>query len=252
VWAGGSPNSCPNGSPNGSPGNFLQVNDEFVWAAERLEETARAQARPFSLRLGLAWAAALAATVVLGVALWSILEAVLGWPTPIAATLAFVVQAAALGACHWWLHGVLGGDRPWSARALCPLALFVVMVAFSYLRAATYLEDFDLAPWAAPLFCFVLALVDPLITLATAALTAVAQHALERPRDLVWRAEQHRMATIGVRGDVWPRSIAQAEHEREVLLAVPVSDRQAIRRRDGEVEHLDRWLRLLHLFHPHA
>lgn len=240
-----------------SPATFGPSHDECVHSAGHLESTTHKQLAPFKLRLTLAWIAAVVATLVMGAAMYVVLDGVLGWPTAMAIVMALVIQGVAIGLCHMWLHGLWAWDtdtfhseRPWNWKfgVLVCVALFMIVMA--YLRAKLFLEDMGLSTFMTALCSFIIALIDPLVTLAAGALTAAAMCALRHPQDLVRRAQSHRSAVVGVRGNVWPKSLQQSEKERVELMNRHLGDDLAISRRNSQVKHVEHWQRLLELHDP--
>lgn len=236
---------------------FGPSHDECVHSAGHLEATVQKQLAPFKLRVTMAWIAATVGTLAMGAAMYFVLDGVLGWPPVMAIVMALVIQGVAIGLCHMWIHGIWAwntdtfhSEHPWNWKFGVLLCVALFMIVMAYLRAKLFLEDMELSSFMTAMFSFIIALVDPLVTLALGALTAGASCGLRHPHDLLKRALEHRSAVVGVRGNVWPKSMQQSEKERMDLVNRHLGDDLAISRRNSQVKHIEGWQRLLELHDP--
>ncbi len=239
------------------PTTFGPDHNDCVHSAGQLEGMARKQLAPFRTRLVLAWVAAVTATLAMGAAMYIVLDGVLGWPTTMAVVMALVIQGMAIGLCHMWLHGLWSWDsdtfeseQPWNWKFYILVCVALFMIVMAYLRAKLFLEDMELSAFMTAVCSLIIALIDPLVTLAAGALTAVATGAMRYPQDLVRRAYAHRAAVAGVRGNVWPKSLQQAEQELNQLSGRHLGHDTAIARRNRQAKHVENWYHLLEMFDP--
>lgn len=227
--------------------------DIYAECAYTLEHNAQRQLKPFVSRLRLAWFTAGIATIVLGYAMFLVLAFVLGWPPLAAGALAIVIQVSTIFCFHTWFDWSHKGERPsyWPVILLTLIVLSAVMAGFAFIRAWNYLEDMPVA--LRFILSFFLSLVDPVLSLVLGAMTAAASHATVRPRNILERANEHRVAIVSTQSThKWNENIETSQRElktyaehasyehKKLHAQTPVNNEAQAKKRTAKLRELDK------------
>ena len=229
--------------------------EDYVRAANNLEQSVRERLKPFQIRLMWARIIATVITLIMGFLAFAIMVSIFELPFIMAVLLAVVVQVMAVVAFHAWFYELHQEERhsplkKWTGFSIA-IALSLFMLGIGGYRAYMYLSELGMFPLLLGLCIFIFALIEPTASCLAGFCTAAAEHALDFPNNTMERAHEHRKAVITTPdSEAWKISMTQAQEEREAIAQERTATSTEMKWRDRRLKHLDDWIRQLESYNP--